>query len=127
MSETGALIVKAQRYLRSAELLFRDGDYASSVSRSYYAMFYSAEATLLTKELTFSSHRAVIAAFGEHFVKTGVFPREFGRELNKAFEQRQLGDYESASTIPEETARETLTRAKEFCDEIARWFGESQG
>lgn len=126
MNETGALLAKAQRYLRSAELLLQDGDCASSVSRSYYAMFYSAQATLLTKELTFSSHRAVIAAFGEHFVKTGVFPREFGRELNKAFEQRQLGDYESVSSVLDETARETLTRAKEFCAEIARWFEESR-
>jgi uncharacterized protein (UPF0332 family) len=126
MNETGALLAKAQRYLRSAELLLQDGDYASSVSRSYYAMFYSAQAALLTRELTFSSHRAVIATFGEQFVKTGVFPKEFGRELNKAFEKRQLGDYESASTVSDENARETLIRARKFCAEIGRWFEESQ-
>ncbi len=34
MSEAAALIAKAQRYLRSAEVLLRDGDYESSVSRS---------------------------------------------------------------------------------------------
>ena len=90
MNEATALIAKAQRYLRSAELLLQDGDYESSVSRSYYAMFYCAQATLLTKGRTFSSHRGVISAFGEQFIKTGIFPKEFGRELNKAFEKRQL-------------------------------------
>jgi uncharacterized protein (UPF0332 family) len=126
MNEIGALIVKAQRYLRSAKLLLEDGDYESSISRSYYAMFYCAEAALLTKGLTFSSHRGVISVFGELFVKTGVFPRGFGRELNKAFEKRQLGDYESVSAVSEEEAEEILTRAKEFCSEIERWLSESQ-
>jgi len=89
-------------------------------------MFYCAQAALLTKGLTFSSHKGVIAAFGEQFVKTGVFPRELGRELNKAFEKRQLGDYESASAVSDEDASEVLARSKEFCDEVGRWLRESQ-
>jgi uncharacterized protein (UPF0332 family) len=126
MNETDALIIKAQRYLRSAKLLLQDGDYGSSVSRSYYAMFYCAQAALLTKGLTFSSHKGVIAAFGEQFVKTGVFPRELGRELNKAFEKRQLGDYESASAVSDEDASEVVACAREFCGEVGRWLSESQ-
>ena len=43
-------------------------------------MFYCAQAMLLTKNLSFSSHKGVISAFGEHFVKTGVFPKEIGRK-----------------------------------------------
>ena len=82
MKEAMALIKRAERYLKSAEILLKDEDYESSVSRTYYAMFYSAQAALLTKKLSFSSHKGVISAFGEHFVKTGVFPKEFGRELN---------------------------------------------
>jgi uncharacterized protein (UPF0332 family) len=126
MNETGALIAKAQRYLRSAKLLLQDGDYESSVSRTYYAMFYCAQAALLTQGLTFSSHKGVIAGFGEQFVKTGIFPRELGRELNKAFEKRQLGDYESAPAVSDEDAQEILIRGKEFCAEIERWLNESQ-
>ena len=87
MKEIKSLVEKAKKYLRSAEI-------ESSVSRTYYAMFYCAQAMLLTKNLSFSSHRGVISAFGEHFIKTGIFPKEMGRELNRAFEKRQLGDYE---------------------------------
>ena len=94
MKETEALIKKAMRYIRSAEVLFEDQDFESSVSRTYYAMFYCAQAALLTKNLSFSSHKGVIFAFGEHFVKTGLFPKQMGRELNRAFEKRQIGDYE---------------------------------
>jgi uncharacterized protein (UPF0332 family) len=99
MIETSALIEKAKRYLKSSEILLKDGDFESSVSRTYYAMFYAAEAALLTKNLSFSSHKGVISGFGEHFVKTGIFSKEMGRELNRAFEKRQVGDYEYTFAI----------------------------
>ena len=57
MKEIESLIERANRYLRSAELLLKGGDYESSVSRTYYAMFYSVQALLLTKNLSFSSHK----------------------------------------------------------------------
>jgi len=94
MKEVEFLIKRAMRYLKSAEILLKEGDYESSVSRTYYAMFYSAQAMLLTQNLSFSSHKGVISAFGKHFVKSGIFPREMGRALNMAFEKRQIGDYE---------------------------------
>lgn len=99
MKEVNSLIERAKRYLKSAEILLEEGDYESSVSRTYYAMFYSAQALLLTKNLSFSSHKGVISAFGEYFIKTDIFPKEMGKELNKAFEKRQIGDYEYTFVI----------------------------
>ena len=122
MTETTALIQKAQRYLKSAQLLLEDKDYESSVSRTYYAMFYAAQAVLLTKNLSFSSHKGVISAFGEHFVKTGTFPKEMGRELNRAFEKRQIGDYEYTFVVSNEDAEQMLQSGKEFVNNIARWL-----
>jgi uncharacterized protein (UPF0332 family) len=122
MTENAALIQKARRYLKSAEILLNDKDYESSVSRAYYSMFYAAEAALLTKGLSFSSHKGVISGFGEYFVKTGTFPKEMARELNLAFEKRQLGDYEYTSAISQEDAEDVLQRAKSFVDVIARWL-----
>jgi uncharacterized protein (UPF0332 family) len=124
MKEAKALIKKAHRYLKSAEMLLLDKDFESSVSRAYYAMFYCAEAVLLTRNLSFSSHKGVISAFGEHFVKTGVFPKEFGRELNRAFEKRQLGDYEYISLISDEDAEEILEYGKQFINVIENWLNE---
>ena len=51
MKETAALVQKAKRYIKSAKILLNDGDFESCVSRIYYAMFYCAEAALLTKGL----------------------------------------------------------------------------
>ena len=124
MKEAEALIKKARRYLKSAEILLGDKDFESSVSRAYYAMFYCAEAALLTKNLTFSSHKGVISAFGEHFVKTGLLPREMGRELNRAFEKRQLSDYEYTSLISSEEAEKILDSGRHFISAVEDWLNK---
>ena len=58
------LVKKSKKFISTAKLLLDHGDYDSSVSRTYYAMFYIVEAILLTKNLKFKSHRGVISGFG---------------------------------------------------------------
>ena len=118
MSEIESLVKRARKYLESAEILLNKGDFESSVSRVYYAMFYVVEALLLTEGLSFSSHRGVISAFGERFIKPGIFPREMGKELNRAFEKRQLSDYEYTFVISRDEALEMLEKGKIFSEEI---------
>lgn len=122
MKEIRSLIDRAKKYLKSAKILFEEEDFESSISRTYYAMFYSAEAILLTKNLSFSSHKGVISAFGKHFVKTGIFSSEMGRELNRAFEKRQLGDYEYKFVISKTEAEEMLKSGKKFVDTIEQYL-----
>jgi uncharacterized protein (UPF0332 family) len=88
--------------------------YGFAVSRAYYAMFYLVTAVLLTKNLNFSKHKAVVAAFGQHFIKTNIFDHKFHRYLVWAFEQRQIGDYEPLEEITEEIADKNIKRAVEF-------------
>jgi len=126
MKETESLIQRAGKYLKSAEILIQAGDYESSVSRTYYAMFYSAQAMLLTKNLSFSSHKGAISAFSEHFVKTGIFPREMARELNRAFEKRQISDYEYTFVISKEEAEEMLAKGKRFVEKIVQYLIEKK-
>ncbi len=126
MKEIDSLIGRAERYLKSAQILFEDGDYESSVSRTYYAMFYSIQAMLLTKNLSFSSHKGVISAFGEHFVKTGIFQKEMSKELNKAFEKRQIGDYEYTFVISKGEAEEILENGEKFVNTISNYLKEKK-
>lgn len=125
MSEIKSLLSRARRYMKSAKLLIEDGDYESAVSRVYYAMFYSVEALLLTKGLSFSSHKAVISAFGQHFVKTGIFPKDMSKTLTKVFEKRQFGDYEFTFVITKEEAEDILKDGRRFIAEIARYLKEA--
>ncbi len=122
MREIESLIKRAEKYLLSAGLLLGEGDYESTVSRIYYAMFYSAQSVLLTKNLSYSSHKMVIASFGENFIKTNIFPKEMGRELNRAFDKRQISDYNFTFVISKSEAEQLLETGEEFVTEIKKFL-----
>jgi uncharacterized protein (UPF0332 family) len=112
--EFQSAIQKSRQFLKSAKLLKDACDYDSSASRLYYAMFYCAEALLFSKGLTFSSHQAVISAFGQHFAKTNEIPVEMHRWLIDGFEKRQAGDYETVSGLEEEDISVLQPHAEQF-------------
>lgn len=118
MSEVESLLKRADRYLVTAEVLVREGDFESSVSRSYYAMFFSAQALLLSKGLHFSSHKMTISAFGEQFVKTGIFSKDMGKDFNKAFDRRQISDYYHDFIIDKSEAEEFIISGKNFVNKV---------
>ena len=82
------LLDKAGRAIEAAETLLEKGYPEFATGRAYYAMFYIAEALLNEKELRFSKHGGVHGAFGENFVKTGLFDAKYHRWLLDAFDRR---------------------------------------
>lgn len=99
-----------------------EGDFDSAASRLYYAMFYIAQAMLESVGLSFSSHKAVISAFGQHFAKSGEFDPRFHRALIDSFNQRQLGDYAAQSGLTRSDIEIMLTDARAFLEASQRWF-----
>ncbi len=47
-----------------------------------------------------------------------------GRELNRAFEKRQLSDCEYAFVISEDEAKEMLEKARYFIEGMISWLQE---
>jgi len=122
LNEITSLLKRADRYHASSELLIKDGDFESSVSRSYYAMFFSAQAALLSKNLSFSSHKMTISAFGENFVKKGIFSKEMGKNFNKAFDRRQMSDYYHDFIIDKKEAVEIFRNSKVFVETVKHFL-----
>lgn len=112
--EQEQLLDKASESLEAAKILFKDEYYGFCVSRTYYAMFYVAQAFLLELNLTFSKHSAVIAGFGKEFVSTGKIDNKFHRYLIDAQSIRNIGDYDTVSEISKEEAQIEIERANEF-------------
>ncbi len=121
--ELSALIDKAKASLQAARLLNNEGHPDFAISRAYYTMFYVAEALLLNKGLSFSKHAGVIAAFGQHFAKTGLVPEEFHRHLIEAQEERNVGDYDAGGDFSPEDAEEQIQRAEKFLQLADRLLG----
>lgn len=123
-SEIEALIAKGKRSLAASRRLNEQGDHDFAASRAYYAMFYLAEALLLSRDLSLSKHSAVIAAFGKHFVKTGHFSAAHHAALRTAFDQRNIGDYDQTE-FPNDTAEALLQNAEAFVRDAEAYLRES--
>ncbi len=117
-AEVVSLMDRARRSLRSAHNILDDGDHDFAVSRAYFAMFYAASATLRSQGVRRSKHSGVIAAFGQHMVKTGRFPVEQHVALQAAFSSRGAGDYGGVFPDREEAERR-LQEAEEFVAAVA--------
>jgi uncharacterized protein (UPF0332 family) len=122
VKEIRDLIEKAEKFLSTAEQALSIEDYDSCVSRCYYAMFFMAEAVLLTKSLTASSHKGVISLFGEHFVKTKILERDLGKALNDAYDKRLVGDYGVGFTVNERQAEDLLETAQNFVQKLKSYL-----
>lgn len=110
------LLLKARQSLSAARLLLDNGfpDYATS--RAYYTMFYIASAFLEGEGMSFSSHAAVISAFGREFARTGRVPVEFHQFLIRSQTLRNAGDYGQLNAVTTEQANEQITHAEQFLE-----------
>lgn len=109
-----ALFAKADESLEAARLLLREGFAGYAAARAYYAMFYVAEAALLSKGMAFSRHSAVHGAFGVEFVKTGLVARELHRSLVEGMEIRQGGDYGAIDEVSDDEGASQVGKAVDF-------------
>lgn len=92
------------------------------MNRIYYSMFYAVQALLILKENAFSKHGQVKGFFNKEFIKTGVFPKEFGKLFNTVFEYRQKFDYVDLIIPEEELISDYINKAKIFTQKITEFI-----
>jgi len=115
-------IGNAHRDLDAAQSNIQQGYYHVAVSRAYYAMFYAASALLANQEIYRSKHSGVQSAFSEHFVKTGLFEREYARLFGNAYISRLESDYDAVFIVERTTAEDLVNDARRFVSRIERYF-----
>ncbi|MDI6769502.1 MAG: HEPN domain-containing protein [Anaerolineales bacterium] len=122
--DTRLWMVRAGEAIDAAGVLVEKGFLADAISRAYYAIFYIAEALLNEKGLHFSKHGGVHGAFGEHYVKSGIFAAKYHKWLLKAFSRRIAGDYDPSIRFKSDEAREMIQQAGEFLQAAKKYLGE---
>jgi len=118
------LLDKAARAIEAAETLLEHGYPEFATGRAYYSMFYTIEALLNEKDLHFSKHGGVHGAFGEHYIKTGLFDARYHRWLLDAFDRRIEGDYSEDVVVVDQDANGLIEQAKDLLQEVKRFLGE---
>ena len=108
------LLERSEKDLKTIRRLIDSEDLEMALSRIYYVMFYLAEAMLLTEGKSFSSHAAVISAFGKDFIRAGKLPKQLHQHLRQAQDKRLASDYNMPGNFTREEAEEQLRHAQEF-------------
>jgi uncharacterized protein (UPF0332 family) len=126
-AEIEEYLALANEDLTAAQDNLRFGHLRAAVSRAYYAMFYPSTALLGSKGLWRSKHQGLIAAFGEHFVKTGLIEPQYGRILHDAFEARLDSDYGLNPDLTEASAQQLISNATSFVERLAQSLQPDQG
>lgn len=124
-SESRMLLAKSRRTLEAARFLLSGGYPDSAASRTYYAAFYAAEAFLLEHGLSFSSHSAVLSAFGRE-ARARQLPAELHRTLLDAFETRNAVDYGGASEPTDIDTQRLLERVSSFVAAVEAILGAGE-
>lgn len=109
---------RAEAMLLSAERDFEAEDYASANNRAYYSLFHAMRAVLALDGADFKKHSAVIARFGQDYLKTERIPRSFGPLITTASLIRNRSDYEDFYICSIDETERLLAGAKRFLDAV---------
>lgn len=104
-----SMMTKAREKLSAARRELSAGYPGEAASCSYYAVFHALSAVLATEGKSFSSHAQTLGAFNREFVKTGLFPADTTRKLQRLFEDRQMADYDWATSVDALTADDDVS------------------
>jgi uncharacterized protein (UPF0332 family) len=120
--EVKLYLENARQSLAVARLNLNNDFYSAAVNRTYYAIFYAANALLSTQHLSRSKHSGVLAVFRQHFIKTGLLPAELSEIYGQVMDDRQEGDYELLTAVSKEDAETDLQQAQHFVDVVVAWL-----
>lgn len=107
------------------ELLIENDRFRASINRIYYSMFYSLLALGLKYEYESSKHAQLIGWFNKSFIFEGKIDSKYGKIINKAFNRRTKGDYDSYIEFDKETVLEMYEEMKDFNLEIERFINNN--
>jgi len=125
MNAPHEILTLAREHLQSAALLYQQGQFRDSISRSYYAIFHAARALVEAKGFKGKKQEGVISYFDRHLVKTNQINKKFSKILHEAKDLREMSDYEESWRATREQTEKLLESARLFIAEAERLLSPS--
>jgi len=116
---------QADETANDVQLLIENNRFRSAINRIYYGIFYSLLALGLANHYETSKHSQLIGWFNKNFVHEGLIDSKFGKIVNKAFNRRTKGDYDTFVEFEEEIVYEMFIEMKDFISEIKAFIDKN--
>ena len=100
------------------ELLIAHNRLRAAINRIYYGMFYALLALGLKCQFETSKHHQLLGWFNRYFIHEGLIDTKYGKIINKAFNRRTKGDYDSFIEFDAGTVLEMFEEMKDFIKTI---------
>ena len=113
---------RAKEELQTAELLYQNASFRSSINRSYYAIFHAIRSVNALDGFDSSKHSGVISHFNQEYVKTGVFEKEASKIIRNASTLREQADYEDFYKATQEEAADVFEQASKFVSAVEEYL-----
>lgn len=107
------------------ELLISHERIRAAINRIYYSMFYSLLALGLKYEFETSKHAQLIGWFNKSFINEGLIDSKYGKIVNKAFNRRTKGDYDSYIEFDIDTVKEMYEEMIDFNKAIEQFINQN--
>lgn len=115
-------LAQAEKTIADVQLLIENNRFRSAVNRIYYGMFYSSLALGLSSQFETSKHSKLIGWFNKNFVKEGLIDSKYGKIINKAFNRRTKGDYDTYVEFEKDIVIEMYDEMQDFIFEIKSYL-----
>jgi uncharacterized protein (UPF0332 family) len=115
-------VERSEAMLLSAKRDFDAADYSSASNRAYYCLFHAMRAVLALDCIDFKKHSAVIARFGQDYLKTDRIPRSYASLITTASLIRNRSDYEDFYVCSVEDTEKLIVGAEKFLHSIKAYL-----
>ena len=115
-------VEQAYMDVKSAKMLLEINDYRGANNRVYYAIYHAISVVYALEEKAYKRHKDALGNFNKDYIRTEVFPKEYGKRIVKAEEIRHASDYndfyiaKKEDTIKQiETAELLIALVEDYC------------
>lgn len=126
--EIEALYELASMYLQATNKLLASGGedegcFRLAIDGGYNVIELCAKALLLSRiDVLPKSHGGVKALFSDHFIKSGVLPRPFGRKFSHCLEYCHEARYDPAAEVTRDKAQKVVEFAAEMVESLEKYL-----
>ena len=115
-------LLQARECLQDAEV--PANSLKTSANRSYYSIFHAMRAVLALEGFDSKKHSGIISTFRKNYIKTEIFPLEFSKIIDNAFEVRNDSDYNDFYVISKEKTVAQIENAKVFLAAVENYIAQ---
>ncbi len=119
-------LAQAEDDLESAKLLLDAGKYKAANNRAYYSCFHSVGAILALEPIAFKKQKDTLAYFNKNYVRTEIFPKEWGRRIAKLEIIRHKSDYDDFYITSREEVIIQIETAQDIIDGVKLQISKAQ-